>query len=286
MAKPNDALAQRQRKQKIFLAIGGVVLAALLVIQGPKLFKQLNGSGSTAPAPAASTEGSTSSTTAGSSTTSTSTETSTPTPVAAKGAAILVGVPVNPSVAPEPDEGQLWSFSRFEAKDPFEQNVTQETAGVTSGGGSSSNSNSGSGNGGSGSGGGAAAPKPQVTQAQPAAPTAVGGIALGGTSGVGAPAEAPATHATIAVNGKPEPLEVKDVFPKAEKAFVLVGLKGKTAKIGVAGGSFTSGGTVSLELGKQVTLVDTATGARYVLRLLYVGSGPEQIQKFSSGEKK
>ena len=46
------------------------------------------------------------------------------------------------------------------------------------------------------------------------------------------------------------------------------------------------GGTVSLKLGKQVTLVDTATGARYVLKLLYLGAGPEQIETFSTEKAK
>ena len=73
-------------------------------------------------------------------------------------------------------------------------------------------------------------------------------------------------------NGKPQQLQVKQKFPKGEPLFVLVSLKKKQAKIGVAGGSFDDGQTVTLTLGKKLTLVDTATGVRYVLKLVYTGS--------------
>ena len=64
---------------------------------------------------------------------------------------------------------------------------------------------------------------------------------------------------------------MKQLFPEQEDLFVLVSLKGKTAKIAVSGGAFTDGQTITLKLGKNLTLVNTATGARYALKLLYVG---------------
>ena len=53
---------------------------------------------------------------------------------------------------------------------------------------------------------------------------------------------------------------------------MLRSLTKKQAKIGVAGGSFDDGQAVTLKLGKKVTLVNTATGVRYVLKLVYTGA--------------
>jgi hypothetical protein len=269
MAKTNNAIAQRERRQKIFLAVGGVILIALLAIQGPKVLKQLKGSETAAP-PVATTPA------------AVSPETGLPTTgvpqnvPAGKGSAVLVGVPVSPTGVPEPEEGQLWSFSRFEAKDPFEPNVSEQPAGPALSGGETS-------------GGASETPKPAAkpsAQADTAdsASSAVGGPVAPATGADTAPEPKP-TNATIAVNGKPQQLEAKDLFPKADKTFVLVGFKDGAAKIGVAGGSFTDGNTVALKLGKQITLVDTATGARYVLKLLYLGVGPEQVESFSTGSQ-
>ena len=75
------------------------------------------------------------------------------------------------------------------------------------------------------------------------------------------------------MNGQAYALTVKDAFPKNDPLFVLAGLKPKLAKIGVAGGSFEDGKTIPLKLGKPVTLVNDATGARYSIKLVYLGSG-------------
>jgi len=51
--------------------------------------------------------------------------------------------------------------------------------------------------------------------------------------------------------------------------FSLVSLNESSAKIGIAGGSYESGAaTVTLTKGKTVTLMNTADGSRYVLRLV------------------
>ena len=76
---------------------------------------------------------------------------------------------------------------------------------------------------------------------------------------------------------------MKQLFPEQEDLFVLVSLKGKTAKIAVSGGAFTDGQTITLKLGKNLTLVNTATGARYALKLLYVGDQPEEVEGFTTG---
>jgi hypothetical protein len=59
----------------------------------------------------------------------------------------------------------------------------------------------------------------------------------------------------------------------------------KTAKISVAGGSFDGGEPVTLKLGKKLTLVNSATGVRYVLKLVYTGTQPEVIENFTTGTK-
>ena len=63
-------------------------------------------------------------------------------------------------------------------------------------------------------------------------------------------------------------------------------MKKKQAKIGVAGGSFDDGQAVTLKLGKKVTLVNTATGVRYVLKLVYTGAQPEVIEGFTTDDRR
>jgi hypothetical protein len=75
--------------------------------------------------------------------------------------------------------------------------------------------------------------------------------------------------ATIAVNGKSQSVRVGESFPSANPVFELVSLARGAANIGIAGGSYTSGAhTVRLSSGHVLTLVDTADGIRYKLRLL------------------
>ena len=83
-------------------------------------------------------------------------------------------------------------------------------------------------------------------------------------------------------NGKPQQLQVKRAFPKASRCSCSRSLKKKQAKIGVAGGSFERRQAVTLKLGKKVTLVNTATGVRYVLKLVYTGAQPEVIEGFTT----
>ena len=93
---------------------------------------------------------------------------------------------------------------------------------------------------------------------------------------------APIIYATIDFNTKPQQVQVKGTFPTPEPLFVLRSLTKKQAKISVAGGSFDGGKPVTLKLGKKVTLVNTATGVRYVLKLVYTGAQPEVIEGFTT----
>jgi hypothetical protein len=78
-----------------------------------------------------------------------------------------------------------------------------------------------------------------------------------------------AKQATISVNGIAGTVTVGGSFPTSAPVFTLVSLTRASAKIGIAGGSYENGAaTVTLVKGKTVTLMNTADGARYTLRLL------------------
>jgi hypothetical protein len=108
MATPNPR-ADRERKQKIFVAIGGLVLLALLAFQLPKL---LGGSDSTAAGTTTDTA-----TVAG--------ETAPPVDTAVPGSIGLVDT--DRPLAPGP--GQLRSFGTFTRKDPFVQQLATPSGG-------------------------------------------------------------------------------------------------------------------------------------------------------------
>ncbi len=264
MAPKPDLKAQKERKQKIFVGVGAVILVGVLAFELPGLLKH---SSSSTAAPAATT------TTADGTTTPaagvvTPVAPSTPVNVSAtRYSAKVAGVVLAPATTPDAVQGQLWSFSRFKAKDPFVQQVkdasSTASAPIAPGGTTPT------------TGGTSGGTTPPATTGGSGAPAPV----------AGAPAPvAPLAYATLLVNGRPQQLTLKQLFPKADPIFVLVKLVGKDARIGVAGGSFTAGNTILLELGKRVTLMNTTTGQRYVVKLVYVGDQPEKIAVFKGGK--
>ena len=156
MAKANPRAA-RERKQKIFVAVGGLLLLALLAFQLPKI---LGGSSTEA---SATTEA----TLAGESTTPGSVVPSTaiPTSLVDTGRRIQAG------------PGQLRSFGVFGRKDPFVQQLeTPDSApGGDSGGSAAGNAGSGG-----AKGGDEASPTADFSTDDPAAP-AVTVISVNGT---------------------------------------------------------------------------------------------------------
>lgn len=254
MAKRSqDTAAAKAKKQKIILIVGGVLLLAVVGIQGPKLLK---GSGSSAAPPAAGATGGT---------------VAVATPVAAAvvasggSAAVVAGVSLPRANVVKVETSQLASFTLFEAKDPFVQKVGEEDAASAEQAGATSTNPTGS------SSTAAETPTPSASGATPATTTPP------------PPPQPPVIYATIDFDTKPQQLKVKDTFPTPEPLFVLRSLTKKQAKISVAGGSFDDGAPVTLKLGKKVTLVNTATGVRYVLKLVYAGSQPEEIEGFTTG---
>jgi hypothetical protein len=249
-----DTAAAKAKKQKIILVVGGVLLLAVAALQGPKLMKH-GGPDAAAPAPAAAPSA-----------------TGTPvavTPVAGavtaapvKGSAVVAGVALPRGAAVKVETSQLASFTLFEVKDPFVQKVGSEPAAD------------------------ATAPPPagqgavSTGASTPSPPGSTGSVPVG--TGTAPAAPAPIIYATIDFNSKPQQVQVKGTFPTPEPLFVLRSLTKKQAKISVAGGSFDGGQPVTLKLGKKVTLVNTATGVRYVLKLVYTGSQPEVIEGFTT----
>ncbi len=262
--KRQDIDAAKAKKQKIVLIVGGVLLLAVGAIQGPKLLK---GSAPAAVAtPAAQTGAAPTTAVAGSVTTPAGTTATAVKVSGPRATAVLAGVAIQGAGSPSVDAGQLVKFSLFEAKDPFVPQTSDELSGTTE-----------------------PTATPTLSDTQPGTtegtdPTASSGGAEAESS---APAAAPptTTNATIMLNGKAYYLALKDTFPKADPLFVLVSLKPKMARIGVAGGSFADSKTIPLAKGKKVTLVNDATGARYVLRLVYTGSAPEKTESFTQAEK-
>lgn len=220
--------AARERKQKIFVVVGGLFLVALLAFQLPKL---LGGSSSPEAAATTTTEPG-----------AVSSPIQSATAVANAANGIVTPAAASASVA---KTAKLSSFSIFRPKDPF------------------------------------------VQQVKTGMPTAGGPATEAPAKGAGAKSEKPTTFSTggatkvqsatiVVVNGMRQVLEPGTKFPSSDPLFVLVAEKpgSKSVVVGIAGGAYSGGGkTTILKVGKPLTLVNTATGARYKISLVSVGSG-------------
>ena len=242
MAKKIDPKAKAKR-QKIIAAVLGVLLLGVLAFQLPRTLKMLHQSSASA-SPAATTPAATATGATGASGA-----------IAATAAAgsTTGGDGVNdPGVLPAPRSGQLLAFSRFRSKDPFTQQIdTQCAADSGSSGGCGTSGTTQTQPSGSGK-----STKPSSSKTT-TPPTTGGGTV------------AKATTAEISVNGATESVAVGANFPASNPTFVLVSLTKSSAKIGISGGSLEgSKQTVTLKKGVALTLMNTADGTRYVLRLL------------------
>jgi hypothetical protein len=239
MAKKKHDPQAKAKRQKVIAAIGGVILLGLLAFQLPRT---LNATASASqPAPAATTPAVTP--VAGASATS------------GTAAATSVDGLTDPGTAVTPQSGQLLAFSRFRSKDPFVQQLALDCATGQGGDCSSGTGTTRTGSGSGGSGGGATG--------------ATGASGAGVTQPPVSPPAKP-TSALISVNGSSETVAVGAQFPASSPVFVLVSLKASSAKVAIAGGSLQGGGTATLKKGRTLTLMNTADGARYVLRLISV----------------
>jgi len=241
MAKKQvDLLKAKQKKQKIVLAVLGVVFLALLAFEAPKVMKKLH------PAPPVRPS-------AGTSTTPAASGTPTLAAPSLSGAEQPGGTTpgstgsLASAPAPTVQDGQLASFSRFASKDPFAQQLSDTKISSSSSSGSGSSSSGGS--------------------AAPTVPTVPGNAPAPGS-------------AVISVNGTLYTVATKTDFPQPTSTdpglvpiFHLVSVTAHTAKISIAGGSYATGAqTVTLRENKPVTLMNTADGTRYTLILKPLGT--------------
>ena len=256
MAKRIDPLKAKEAKQKKIAIGGAVLLLALLAYQGPKTLKMLQG-----PQPVSAPA-------------STAPATTTPTGTAAPAAGEVPAAPApelsavaDSDLSPEAEQGQLATFERFASKDPFAQQAEPVQAGPPR----TSDPKDGT------------EKDPVDTKndasGEPADPAAEEGAADGGfTTGGSTPDGAEIAAATsISVNGVAEDVAVEAAFPEDEPTFVLVKVakSGKAVEIGIAGGEYADGGeTITLALGKKITLQNTADGSRWELELLAIQGQP------------
>jgi hypothetical protein len=250
---------KRVRRQKIFIAVGSVLLLAILGFQLPKLMGGKGGD------EAAST-------------------TTAPALAPAAGAAPVVPaakLPNTDQVAVVRGSNQLISFGLFKSKDPFVQQLSTVPAGAESGPAPSTPAGStgapAAGAPETSSGGGTSSPTPAVvppgvvgtpTQS-PTTPDVPGSAGTTPATAPAAPVAAP-TEALIATNGVCERVSVKGTFPTDENIFRLVSITkdGKSVEVGIVGGSFDNGhATAPLTATKKITLVNTADGTRYEIAL-------------------
>jgi hypothetical protein len=230
-----DMRESKARRMKIVAIGGAVVLAALLAWELPHY---LGGKKSSAPAETTSAAV----TTPGSPTTPGTTTPAPGTAAAAVAPTAKTKLP-NSDVAPRRTKSQLASFSTFRGGDPFVPQVSLPTTSPDGSAGSS-------------------------PAASPSAPSS-SGVSTVAAQQASVRTLARAGSVTVAVNGKTEVVRVGASFPSSNPVFKLVSLTSGAANIGIANGSYTSGAhTVRLSSGRTLTLVDTADGVRYTLRLL------------------
>jgi hypothetical protein len=230
-----DLRRAKDRRMKRIAVVGLVVLVAVLAFEIPHMLK---GGGST-PTPAATTTAA-----GGASTTPAATTPGTTVPGTAAPASLPTTASSklpNSDVAPVRTKSQILSFSQFSGKNPFVQQVSNQTA---------------------------------PAAGSPSAPTAT--TASTGTSGSPAkpsssPTLSPTHAATISVNGKSQTVLINGKFPSSNPLFRLVSIANGAAKIGLVSGKFANGkSTVTLTVGQPLILIDKADGTRYKLQLLSV----------------
>jgi hypothetical protein len=258
MAKKKHDPKAKAKRQKVIAAVGGVLLLGVLGIQVPRTLKMMHPQDQSAQSSSPSTAASTTSGTPALA--PPSLDGSTGGPSGASGAspssAVTTADGISDPAGPlPPDAGQLVSFSQFKSKDPFKQQISTGCGAASSqapgvvcasgSGGSSTTAKSGPAK--------IASGLPSPAASEPARKLSF----------------SKANTATISVNGLKSTVSVGKTFPSAAPVFSLVSLSGSSAKIGIAGGSYESGAaTVTLARGKTVTLLNTADGTRYVLRLV------------------
>lgn len=257
MRKRTDPAQAKAKRQKKILIVGGVLLAVLLAVQLPKLLKKEEPGAASATTTAPTQPGTTTTPSGGAALASANPEGS-------------ANLPDEPDPAPVPQRGQLVAFNLFSSKDPFVQQLSENQ----SGGSDEPQGTPGS-----------TPPAATPPASTPPADTPPASTPPATTPPASEPPasepptteppaeETAATGATISVNGISEEVKIGDAFPKANPLFRLASIKDGIAKITIAGGSLQDGAeAVSLTKDEPLTLMNTADGTKYVIRLLSVSS--------------
>jgi hypothetical protein len=245
----DEAKAKAQKQKKILIG-GTVVLVLLIAYQAPKMMKLMSGKRAT---PVTDSSVAAPPTTAGTTTTAAPATAAPTTPapntVAAPSLATTTPTTTTPSAGPqlvasvEPtaDPGQLQQFYRFASKDPFAVQTPAPASRPSSSSKPSSSSSTTT---------TASSPPPVPPAAAPSSAV----ISLNGTLG------SVTVGAAFPTSGP--------VFNQVGALFQLVSLTATSAKVTVVGGSYADGSqSLTLTVGKSVTLQNTADGTRYTLVL-------------------
>ena len=228
-------VAKDKKMKKVAIGLS-VVLVAVLAFEVPKILH--SGGGSTAPAPAVTTTATPSTGTPVAGTP----VTGTPVPGVAITPTASSTKLANSDLSPAVGKAQLYSFSHFAGKDPFAQQVVDATLGQPDAPG-------------------------QDASGQPSTSTGTTAAVTHHKSSTRVLAVTGA--ARIAVNGRVQVVRVGTSFPASNPHFQLVSVSHGVARIGIANGAYKSGAkTVTLSAGRSLTLVDTADGIRYQIRVV------------------
>lgn len=118
--------------------------------------------------------------------------------------------------------------------------------------------------------------KAKTTKASAKQPAASGTMTFNTTT--------PPNAAIVAMNGKKQTVFLGDGFPSANPLFKLVALGAKTIRLGIFGGSFTSGTqTIKLAKGKKVTLANQSDGSHYVIELVKLTTAVAPVKTSPAG---
>jgi hypothetical protein len=259
-----DPIKQREKRAKIAAGIGCLLFLVVGAIEVPSMMKMLNQK----PPPGANA------TDAG----NRNPDGSIPLPSVATSSGLSSnGELANTDVPPAPDGSQLVAFSVFQTKNPFTPQgivpvLPPNTPGTPapSGGTSTTPTTSIT----------PTTTTPTTTTPTTTTPTTTtpttttpGSVVPGsaapptGTSPTTTTA-APST-VTISVNGVVSHIGLQGTFPTGSPVFRLVSYTADSAQIGIVGGSYASGGaTLTLQLGKSLTLQNTTDQKTYKLELV------------------
>jgi hypothetical protein len=238
----------KDRKQKKILIGLAPLLLLLLAWQGPGMLKAFTG-GDKGPVPVVQPEGGPATTPAPGTDPTAAPAPSTAAPGAAPATPVVTTLPSTDGT-PEAGEGQLVAFDRFVGKDPFKQLVedTEDTGG---------------------DGGGATTPPPDTGFEPGPSSNGGGGDGGGGNGGGGAPATY--TSATLKVNSNQETVSVKGTFPSYDPIFRLKKVTRTGIELVLVTGAFTEGqDSITVKVGKSVTLVSQPDGQRFVITVVSV----------------